>query len=90
MSIVSNSTNNNSTTMKKLFFKEGEDLINASSKCEELWDEMRKADFRQEGFLNDKNIQLIYEKKKKIIEDLLKISTVEEFLDVFDDDMVKF
>lgn len=49
---------------------------------------MRKADFRQEGFLNDKNIQLIYEKKKNIIEDLLKISTAEEFLDVFDDDMV--
>jgi len=48
---------------------------------------MRKADFRQEGYLNDKNIQLVYEKKKRIIEDLLKISTVEEFLEVFDDDM---
>lgn len=50
---------------------------------------MRKADFRQEGYLNDKNIQLIYEKKKKIIDDLLKINTVEEFLDVFDDDVVR-
>jgi hypothetical protein len=64
--------------------------LNACKKCEELWDEMRKADFRQEGFLNDKNIQLIYEKKKSIIEDLLKISTAEEFLEVFDDDMVRF
>jgi len=49
---------------------------------------MRKADFRQEGFLNDKNIQLIYDKKKNDIENLLKITTSEEFLDVFDDDMV--
>lgn len=49
---------------------------------------MRKADFREEGYLNDKNIQLVYEKKKNIIEDLVKISTCEEFLEVFDDDMV--
>ncbi len=103
MSIISQSINTNSTAVKKLFFKEGEELVsiilfskiilnqlNACKKCEELWDEMRKADFRQEGFLNDKNIQLIYEKKKSIIEDLLKISTAEEFLEVFDDDMVRF
>lgn len=48
---------------------------------------MQKADFRREGFLNDKNIQLIYDKKKKIIDDLLMIQTVDEFLEVFDDDM---
>lgn len=49
---------------------------------------MRRADFRQEGFLNDKNIQLVYENNSKAIEDLLKISTAEEFVEVFDDDMV--
>lgn len=48
---------------------------------------MRKADFRQEGFLNDKNLQLIYENKSRVIEELLRISTVEEFMEVFDDDM---
>ena len=47
---------------------------------------MRKADFRKEGILNEKNIQLVYEKKKKMINDLLKISSVEDFLLVFDDD----
>lgn len=51
---------------------------------------MRRADFRQEGFLNDKNIQLVYENNTKAIEDLLKISTAEEFIEVFDDDMVSF
>lgn len=49
---------------------------------------MRKADFRKEGIINEKNIQLVYEKKKKMINDLLKITTVEEFLEVFDDDNV--
>jgi hypothetical protein len=50
---------------------------------------MRKADFRKEGILNEKNIQLVYEKKKGIINDLLKIASAEEFLEVFDDDEVK-
>ena len=47
---------------------------------------MRKADFRKEGILNETNIQLVYEKKKKTINDLLKISSAEEFLIVFDED----
>ena len=59
-----------------------------TKKCEELWDEMRKADFRKEGVLNEKNLQLIFLKKKKIFEDLAKISSAEEFFDVFDDDEV--
>jgi len=59
-------------------------------KCEELWDEMRKADFRKEGVLNEKNLQLIFIKKKKIFEELLKISSAEEFFNVFDDDEVIF
>ena len=58
-------------------------------KCEDLWDEMRKADFRKEGVLNEKNLQLIFLKKKKIFEDLIKISTAEEFFEVFDDDEVR-
>lgn len=49
---------------------------------------MRKADFRKEGVLNEKNLQLIFIKKKKIFEDLLKIPSAEEFFDVFDDDEV--
>lgn len=50
---------------------------------------MRKADFRNEGTLNEKNIQLVFENKSKVIEELLKITTVEEFIDVFDNDMVR-
>lgn len=73
-------------SLKSLFISEGENLINSTAKCEELWEEMRKADFRKEGVLNEKNIQLVYEKKKKMINDFLKISSAEEFLLVFDDD----
>lgn len=49
---------------------------------------MRKADFRKEGVLNEKNIQLVYEQKKNVINDLLKIQSSEEFIEVFDDDQV--
>ena len=47
---------------------------------------MRRADFRKEGVLNEANIQIIYENKKKLINNLLKITSVKEFLLVFDDD----
>ena len=33
--------------------------------------------------------QLVYEKKKHIIKDLLNINNAEEFIEVFDDDQVK-
>lgn len=84
-----NSTIGGTSSLKAMFIKEGELLLNASKKCEELWKEMRGADFRKEGLLNEKNIQLIYENKKLIINDLLKIASSEEFLDVFDIDEVK-
>jgi len=51
---------------------------------------MRRMDFRKEGLLNEKNIQLIYENKKASLNDLLKLSNAEEFIDVFDIDQVVF
>lgn len=66
--------------------EESQHLLNATIKCQDLWDEMRKADFRKEGILNEMNIQLVYENKSKIIQDLLKISSAEDFVEVFDDD----
>ena len=51
---------------------------------------MRRADFRKEGILNEANIQIIYHNKKKIINILLKITSVSEFISVFDDDQDGF
>ena len=51
---------------------------------------MRRADFRREGVLNEANIQIIYENKKKIINTLLRITSVDEFITVFDDDLDGF
>ena len=45
---------------------------------------MSRADFRKEGILNEANIQIIYQNKKKIINTLLKITSVSEFISVFD------
>ena len=64
--------------------------IGGARLCEELWEEMRRADFRKEGILNEANIQIIYENKKKLIDNLLKINSVKEFLLVFDDDQDGF
>ena len=51
---------------------------------------MRRADFRKEGILNEANIQIIYENKKKLINNLLKIGSVKEFILVFDEDQDGF
>lgn len=51
---------------------------------------MSRADFRKEGILNEANIQIIYQNKKKIINTLLKITSVSEFISVFDDDQDGF
>ena len=51
---------------------------------------MRKADFRNEGVLNEKNISIVYEKNKSIIVELLKISSCEDFFFVFDEDQDGF
>ena len=51
---------------------------------------MRRADFRKEGILNEANIQIIYQNKKKLINTLLKITSVSEFISVFDDDQDGF
>ena len=51
---------------------------------------MRRADFRKEGILNEANIQIIYDSKRKAINNLLKINSVEDFLSVFDSDQDGF
>ncbi len=51
-------------------------------------DEKQKADYRKEGFLNEKCKQLIFQKKKQFFIDLLKIHEVENFFNLFDVDKV--
>ena len=51
---------------------------------------MRRADFRKEGILNEANIQIIYDTKRKAINNLLKINSVDDFLSVFDSDQDGF
>ena len=51
---------------------------------------MRRADFRKEGILNEANIQIIYDSKRKAINNLLKINSVDDFLSVFDSDQDGF
>jgi hypothetical protein len=47
---------------------------------------MRGADFRNEGVLNEKNIEIIFDKNKGILLDLLRMNSAEDFLFVFDED----
>lgn len=61
-------------------------MIGCAKKCKNIWNAIRKADFRNEGSLNEANIELVFEKNKETIYELLKITTVHDFVDVFDRD----
>lgn len=63
---------------------EAKGMLGAARKCKEMWREIRKADFRKEGILNDTNIRLLFEKCSGYIFDLLRLSTPAEVIQVFD------
>lgn len=60
--------------------------MGGARKSKDIWLAIRKADFRREGILNETNINLVFEKNKEIIYDLLRIQTAADFVDVFDMD----
>lgn len=43
---------------------ESKPLIGGARKCKQIWTAIRKADFRNEGTLNETNIRLIFETQK--------------------------
>jgi len=59
-------------------------MMGGAKKCKEIWLALRKADFRREGILNEANINLVFDKNKDLITELLKIKTAIDFIDVFD------
>jgi hypothetical protein len=63
---------------------ESRPLIGGARKCKQIWQSIRKADFRKEGVLNETNIRLVFDSCKQQIYDLLRIQAPAEFLDVFD------
>ena len=63
---------------------ESRPMIGGARKCKEIWQAIRKADFRNEGLLNEANIRLVFEKCREHIFDLLRLTNPVEFLEVFD------
>lgn len=64
---------------------EAKPMLGAARKCKEIWQAIRKADFRKEGVLNETNIKLLFDKCSSQIYDLLRITTPKDFIDVFDE-----
>lgn len=63
---------------------EARPLIGGARKCKEIWQAIRKADFRKEGVLNEANIRLVFDQRRDHIYDLLRLTTPSEFVEVFD------
>ena len=63
---------------------EARPMLGGARKCKEIWLAIQKADFRKEGLLNEANIRLVFQQKRGIIYEILRISSPQELLDVFD------
>ena len=64
---------------------EAKPMLGAARRCKEMWHAIRKADFRKEGILNEANLNLVFEKHREDIYNLLRLQSVQDFIDVFDD-----
>lgn len=64
--------------------EEAKSMIGGARKCKEIWNAIRKADFRKEGLLNEANIKLVFEKCQGHIHDLLRLENPMMFIEVFD------
>ena len=86
MNSITYSTLANVPRAKRLkIVSESKNLIGASKKCKAIWNSIKKADFRKEGILNEANMKLVFDSKnKKYIKEMLGVSTVEEFITLFD------
>ncbi len=71
---------------RQKLISEAKPMLGGARKCKEVWQAIRKADFRKEGILNETNINLVFEKNKETIYDLLRIQTAADFIEVFDMD----
>jgi len=60
--------------------QESRPLIGGARKCKQIWQAIRKADFRKEGILNETNIRLVFDSCRVQIYDVLRIQTPQEFL----------
>ena len=60
--------------------------MGGARKSRDIWNAIKKADFRREGTLNETNINLVFERNKETIYDLLRIQTAADFVEVFDMD----
>ena len=47
--------------------------MGGARKSRDIWNAIKKADFRREGTLNETNINLVFERNKETIYDLLRI-----------------
>ena len=47
---------------KQKLINEARPMLGGARKCKDIWAAIRKADFRNEGLLNEANIKLIFER----------------------------
>lgn len=75
---------NISTRIKVL--NEARPLLDAQNKCKEIWQALQIADYKRSGILNDAALKVLLEKQGKYFAELLFIKTVDDLIELFDQD----
>ena len=61
-------------------------LLEAPAKCKEIWAALQFADYKKTGTLSSSALQVVVEQQREALRDLLMVSTVEDLLDLLDED----
>ena len=65
-------------------------LLKAHIKCRDIWQALQIADYKKEGVLNEPALEVLLEKQRKNINDLLAVKSTEEILDLLDEEELGF
>lgn len=75
---------NHQTRVK--IISEARPLLEGHIKCKEIWYSLQVSDYKKSGVLNDSALKILLEKQGKNLSELLFIRTVEDLLELFDED----
>lgn len=73
------------TRHKKAILAEADLLLTARKKSKALWAAIQIADYKKEGMLNEAATNVLYEKEKEVLRELLLVENCEEFVSLLDE-----
>jgi hypothetical protein len=74
------------TALRIRILQEVKPYLTADIKCARIWEALKKADYKQEGILEEVAIQILWDAESKNLKELLQVNNLETLKLLIDDD----